>query len=143
MTTPQGHFLEGKTVLLAYEHKLTYELLVSVLKQCGVGTTISGAPSDMLVRLKEVKPDIVICEYAMEQVNGAAFIRFIRQKMKITAPVVMLIHKSDAEAQSQSRAVGVEQMVMVPFATIDIMTALKKVSGTDVVAAKRELYFGD
>jgi hypothetical protein len=32
---------------------------------------------------------------------------------------------------------------MVPFATIDIMTALKKVSGTEKVAVRRELYFGD
>ncbi len=143
MTMPQGRFLDGKTVLLVYERKLTYELLVSALKQCGAGTTVSGPPPDMLVRLKDFKPDIIICEYAMEQGNGADFVRFIRAKMGITAPVVMLIHRGDAEALSRSRIAHVEQMVMVPFATIDIMTALKKVSGTEVVAAKRELYFGD
>lgn len=143
MIMPQGRFLEGKSVLLAYQQKLTYELLLSALKQCGAGTTVSGAPSDMLVRLKEFKPDIIICEYSMEPVTGAAFIRFIRQKMKVAAPVVMLIHTGDAEAETQSRAAGIEQIVKVPFATIDIMTALKKVSGTEVAAVKRELYFGD
>ncbi len=143
MAMPQGRFLEGKTILLAYQNKLTCELLVSALKQCGAGTIVSGAPPDMLVRLKDFKPDIVVCEYTMDHVTGAAFVRFIRQKMKVTAPVVMLIHTGDAEAQSQSRAAGVEQVVVVPFATIDIMTALKKVSGTEVAAVKRELYFGD
>jgi len=143
MSTPQGDFLEGKKVLLVYERKLTCELVVSVLKQCGAGTTLSGAAPDMLVRLKDFKPDIVVCEYAMEQGNGADFVRFIRTKLKIPAPAVMLIHQGDADAQTRSRAAGVEQMVMVPFATIDIMTALKKVSGTEVAAVRRELYFGD
>ena len=143
MDSSNPRFLEGKKVVLAYERKLTHELLFSALKQCGAGTTISGAAPEMLARIKEFKPDIVICEYAMEQISGAAFIRFIRKELKIAAPAVMLIHRGDAEAQAQSRAVGVEQMVMVPFATVDIMTALKKVSGTEVAAVKRELYFGE
>jgi len=143
MNPPNPRFLESKKVVLAYERKLTHELLFSALKQCGAGTTISGAAPEMLSRLKEFKPDIIICEYAMEQINGAAFIRFIRKEMKIAAPAVMLIHRGDGEALTQSRAVGVEQMVMVPFATIDIMTALRKVSGTEVAVVKRELYFGD
>ena len=143
MTTQQTRFLEGKKVVLTYERKLTHELLFSALKQCGAGTTISGAAPEMLARLKEFKPDILICEYAMEQINGAAFVRFVRKELKIPAPAVMLIHRGDAEAMTQSRAIGVEQMVMIPFATVDIMTALRKVSGTEVAAVKRELYFGD
>lgn len=143
MITPQGRFLESKKVLLAYERKLTFDLLYSALKQCGASTIISGAPPEMMMRLKDFKPDIVVCEYAMEQVNGAAFIGFIRKEMKITVPVVMIIHRGDAEALSRSRAVGVEQIVMIPFATVDIMTALKKVSGTDIKPVKPELYFGE
>jgi DNA-binding response OmpR family regulator len=143
MASPQGRFLEGKNILLAYERKLTSDLVFSVLKQCGAGPTISGAPSQMMVRLKDFKPDIIICEYAMEVVTGAVFVGFIRKEMKITAPVVMLIHRGDTEAGSRSRAIGVEQMVTVPFATIDLMKALSKVSATEVTPAKRDLYFGE
>jgi len=140
---PQGRFLDGKKVLIAFEHKLNKELLVSALKQCGAGTTISGPPPEMLSRIKEFKPDIVLCEYDMDQVNGADFIRFIRKEMHIAAPVVMLVHRGDATAQSRCRAVGVEQILILPFANLDIMTALKKVSGTEVAAVKKELYFGE
>ena len=143
MSMPEGRFLDGKKVLIAFEHKLTQELLLSALKQCGAGQTMSGPPPDMLARIREFKPDLILCEYAMDQVNGADFVRFIRKEMKIAAPAVMLIHRGDAEALTRSHAVGVEQTVLIPFATVDIMTALKKVSGTESSQPKRELYFGD
>jgi len=143
MTMPEGRFLDGKKVLIAFEHKLTHELLLSALKQCGAGQTLSGPPPDMLARIREFKPDLILCEYAMEQVNGADFLRFIRKEMKIVVPAVMLIHRGDPEAMTRSRAVGVEQTVLIPFATIDIMTALKKASGTEAAVAKKELYFGE
>ncbi len=142
MMMRQDRFLDGKTVLFAYEHKLTHDLLISTLKQSGAGTTYSGTPADMLARLKDFKPDIIICEYAMEPVNGGAFVRFIRQKMAITVPVVMLINTGDREAQAQARLLDIEQTLTIPFATNDVLTALKKVSGGGKPVVRRELNFG-
>lgn len=133
-----ARFMAGKKVQIAYQGKLTRDVLVTALKSVGVDKTLTGTPSEMLLRAADFQPDLVMCEYAMDQLNGADFIRHLRTEIKVTAPLILVHHRGDQDAARCAREAGVQGVINIPFAVTDVVTALKAVF---VPQPKRELRF--
>ena len=134
--------LNGANVLIVYERKLTQELLASTLKQAGAGVILSCQPNEIANRHTEINPAYIFCEYSMSVLNGAQIIQQFRKILHVKAPAVMLVHRGDTDAIAQSKAVGVNVTLTVPFAVADVLAAIKAISAGGA-AKKRELYFGE
>ena len=67
-------------------------------------------------QVKEVNPDVIICDMMMMDVDGLEFCRMIKENIEMChIPVIMLTARSSVEDQVNSLNVGADAYVIKPF----------------------------
>ncbi|MBR6932746.1 MAG: helix-turn-helix domain-containing protein, partial [Bacteroidales bacterium] len=67
-------------------------------------------------QVKEVNPDVIICDMMMMDVDGLEFCRMIKENIEMChIPVIMLTARSSVEDQINSLNVGADAYVIKPF----------------------------
>ena len=67
-------------------------------------------------QVKEVSPDVIICDMMMMDVDGLEFCRMIKENIEMChIPVIMLTARSSVEDQVNSLNVGADAYVIKPF----------------------------
>lgn len=93
-----------------------------------VEATLNGA--DALVALRRARPDIVLLDLHMPEMDGLTLLRHIQERDR-TIPVVMVTANRDPHAAGEAHSAGVFAYVPKPFDLkyLDVVVALA-VSGT-------------
>jgi CheY-like chemotaxis protein len=89
--------------------------------------------------------DIILCDWEMPDINGAEFLRWVRQKSQFRdIPFIMVTAKDDQKFIESAIKSGVNDYITKPF-SIDILA--KKIKMVMAEAAKKEVsapqYLGD
>lgn len=94
------------------------ELLLTMLHGFGIGTvTQAGDGAEALLKLQDAKPDIVFVDWSMEHLDGASFVRTLRNDASNPmrhVPIIMITGHADLEHVTKARDAGINEFMVKP-----------------------------
>ena len=88
-----------------------------IMSELGFETTAACNGREALERLEEIpKPDVILVDWNMPEMNGLDFIRALRGNARFTGVVVMMV-TTETETDQMLRALsaGADEYLMKPF----------------------------
>ncbi len=115
-------------VLLADDHRIITDGLRALINGQGdmkvVGVAVNGL--DAVRRSIDTKPDVVVLDQAMPEMNGTEAAQMIRARRSATRVVILTMH-SNAEHVQRALQAGVNGYVLKASAGQELVTAIRAV----------------
>lgn len=119
-----------KKALTVDDSKTMRDMVSFTLKGAGFEVKEAGDGKEALVALSGFKPDVIITDLNMPNMNGFELIRALRADPahKFT-PILMLTTEGDDTKKAEGKAAGATGWVVKPFAPDKLIAVVKKVCG--------------
>ena len=118
---------DGLKALVLEDEPAVQTLLKKQLTSQGFQVTVASDGLDGLVKLESLKPDIIICDVMMPNLDGMAFVKAIKSHSNTQKiPVIFLTAKTDPRSMIDGINVGARFYVTKPFQLDDLMTKVQK-----------------
>lgn len=103
----------------------TTRLLASFLTDNGFSVIVSHDGQDALIKLEHERPDLIILDVVMPDVNGYSFL-FLMRKINglVPPPVIVLTQKADMA--DIFLAEGVREYLVKPYPNRELLDRIKK-----------------
>jgi CheY-like chemotaxis protein len=113
------------------------DAMAKLLKMHGYETACAMNGAEGLVQLKRSKPDLVLLDHMMPEVDGLTFLAGIRRFPKWKdLPVIMLSGIKDNAQQMKAQTLGVRQyLVKNEFTTTELLDHIEKSLGAQPATA--------
>lgn len=121
--------MQSLRILLADDHQITLEGLRTVLESqegwqvCGEARTGREA----VEQAERLKPDVVVMDFSMPEMNGLEATRRIRERLPDTEVLFLTMHESGTLAEA-AQAAGARGFVLKTEARSQLVAAVKKVA---------------
>jgi CheY-like chemotaxis protein len=100
-------------ILIVDDVPASREALVRILRQEGYEVSSARNGAEGLVRLKDKKPDLVLLDNMMPEVDGLTFLAGIRRFPKWkNLPVIMFTGLQEKTAQQRAQGLGVKEYLL-------------------------------
>jgi CheY-like chemotaxis protein len=115
-------------ILIVDDAPVGREALAKWLQRQGFQTMTARNGAEGLVRLKEMKPDLILLDHMMPEVDGLTFLSGIRRFPKWRAiPVIMLTGLKDAQTRNKANALNVSEfLVKNEYTPQDLLAQIRK-----------------
>ena len=117
----------GRHILVLEDEPAVQTLLRKQLTAHNFQVTIAGDGLDGLIKLESVRPDLIICDVMMPNLDGMGFVKAIKghgETQKI--PVIFLTAKTDPRSMIDGINVGARFYVTKPFQIDDLLAKVQK-----------------
>lgn len=117
----------GRHILVLEDEPAVQTLLKKQLTAHNFVVTVAGDGLDGLMKLESTKPDLIICDVMMPNLDGMGFVKAIKghnQTQKI--PVIFLTAKTDPRSMIDGINVGARFYVTKPFQIDDLLAKVAK-----------------
>lgn len=115
-------FGSGKHALVIEDDPAVQTLLKKQLEANGFRVTVAGDGLDGLMRLEQLRPDIILCDLMMPNLDGMTFVKAIKEhKETQKIPVIFLTAKTDPRSMIDGINVGARYYVTKPFQMDDLL----------------------
>ena len=118
---------DGKAILVLEDEPAVQTLLKKQLTAHGFTVTVAGDGLDGLMKLESMKPDLIICDVMMPNLDGMGFVKAIKGHLQTQRiPVIFLTAKTDPRSMIDGINVGARFYVTKPFQIDDLMAKVQK-----------------
>ncbi len=121
-------------------------LLCDILRGLGVGIVHTALDAvDAFKEIKITRPDLVICDQAMEPICGIEFARLLRTSQDspdIHVPIIMVTGYCDTQTVMQARDAGVNEFLAKPISAKALYLRLLEVINNPRDFVKTKSYTG-
>lgn len=117
-----------KSAILVVDDEVTYcDVVADILESYGFGTHIAYSAGGALALLESIKPDLVILDVMMPEVDGLTMLRQLRSHSEWTdIPVIVASAKVLPEDISAAFDAGADVFLPKPFTAKELKTALRE-----------------
>lgn len=114
--------LTGIHVLIIDDQALTRELVTAVFRRADAAVSVAGSVREGLERFRSASPDVVVCDLAMPEEDGFAFVRAVRaMPAPLNAtPVIALTAFGRPEERQYALASGFDEYLKKPIDPHDL-----------------------
>ncbi|MEA2491065.1 MAG: hypothetical protein QOH21_2857 [Acidobacteriota bacterium] len=114
--------LDGVRVLLVEDEVDNRKVLATALRHCGAGVECAGTAADALVVIRNWKPDVLVCDIALPDLDGCAFLTQLRARNDdaATTPALALTVLGRPGEQARITAAGFDLFRQKPIDPIDL-----------------------
>lgn len=117
-------------VLAIDDSKTIRELLRSVMEEAGFDYTSAVDGVDGVERYAEVRPDIVITDINMPNLDGYGVIDAIRKgNIDNQVPILVLTTESGDKLKQRARQAGATGWIVKPFDDVSLVSVIRRVTG--------------
>jgi DNA-binding response OmpR family regulator len=117
----------GQHVLVLEDDPSVQTLMRKQLTAHGFKVTIATDGLDGLMKLETLKPDILLCDVMMPNLDGIEFVKAIKQNTATNKiPVIFLTAKTDPRSMIEGINVGARFYVTKPFQIDDLLTKVRR-----------------
>ncbi|HEV7425862.1 MAG TPA: GAF domain-containing protein [Thermoanaerobaculia bacterium] len=118
--------LAGIKVLAIDDQAYTRDIVAAILRRCGAEVTTASSVREALQCVTASAPDVIVCDIAMPQEDGYAFVRELRASATDIAslPVIALTAFGRAEDQESALASGFDDYLKKPVEPSDLANAV-------------------
>lgn len=118
--------LAGKRIMMIDDDDVIRTLLKRVLEGVGCIAIPASGIKEALKILPENKPDLIILDLSMPELDGFSLLKFRRQnKMVSTIPVIVLSGTKDKKTIERALEMGADQFLEKPFEARIILQKLR------------------
>ena len=110
-------------ILVVDDEPQILDMLKCTLEDEGYDVDVAADGKSALVLLPEHKPDLVLLDIRMPDLDGYEVLEFIREKSEV--PVIMLTGAVDPISVYQSINLGADDYVRKPFYTRELLARIK------------------
>jgi twitching motility two-component system response regulator PilG len=101
-----------------------------ILEEQGYEATSIGNPLRALSLLFQLKPDLILCDIAMPELEGYQLCAMLRQSTTFRqTPIVMLTGKDGFIDRVKARMAGADDYLTKPFGAQELLTLVEKYVG--------------
>lgn len=119
---------DGKTIC---------DIVESILIQYAYEVIATTSPLDALGQVFQVKPDLILCDIEMPELNGYEICAMLRTSTAFKqVPIVMLTGKDGFIDRVKARMVGATDYLTKPFQTEELLTLVERYVGISPTAPK-------
>lgn len=113
-------------ILLVDDEDIIRDNLGSLLERNGFTVTVAGNGRDALDKLDKVKPDVLVMDVMMPEMNGREALRLIREDNN-WIPVILLTQIGDADERAMALEEGADDYLNKPFNTHELIARIHTV----------------
>ncbi|MHB1457301.1 MAG: response regulator transcription factor [Armatimonadota bacterium] len=128
----------SKLVLLIEDDKHIRELLPRYFSQAGMAMITATNGESGLDLLVERKPDLLLLDVNLPDLDGWAILKRIRDNIAPTKPVIMLTGRSDVPDRLMGLDLGADDYIVKPFEPLEVIARVKAVLRRSTPAAASE-----
>jgi CheY-like chemotaxis protein len=138
LTPPATEPLAGKRVLVVDDNAVAREILRRQLAGWGMQATAagSGAEAQDLCRRHDCRPDLVLIDQQMPEMDGLTLAAWMREQPDLRSTPLLILStgplKNDAE---RARGLQLHGYLTKPLTDVDVLPAVKRALGMDDIAA--------
>lgn len=134
------------TVLLVEDNMPMTELIKSLLLVFGVGEVVTAKNGkEGFEKYLAIKPDIVLTDWMMREMDGISLSRLIRTSPKSHnqfVPIIMMTGFSEKRRVIQARDAGVTEFLVKPFTAKDLYKRVEEIIERPRQFVKSDDFFG-
>ena len=120
--TPRG---PSKRILLIDDNDSLREEMANVLRHEGFTVDLAANGRIGLERLRAERPDLVICDLVMPEMDGYETLKAIRDDLELeTLPFLMLTAREEREQMRHGMELGADDYITKPFKIGDLLRAV-------------------
>ena len=110
-------------VLVVDGQQETLGMLTRTLELEGCDVAVATDGNSALALLEEHKPDLIVLDIVMPELDGFQVLNLIRQRSK--APIIMLTGKRELTSVHRALNLGADDYVSKPFSTHEVVARVK------------------
>lgn len=116
------------TKVLIVDDEEDYRIIMQdVLESGGYEVRLANDGQEGLAALEDFKPDAVLVDWMMPNMDGEAFVQKLRASGHKDIPVIMLTVKQTADDELEALHFGVDDFINKPFSAEDLLARLRAV----------------
>jgi DNA-binding response OmpR family regulator len=120
----------GRKVLVLEDEPAVQTLISKQLTAHNFKVTVASDGLDGLMKLEGLKPDLIICDVMMPNLDGMEFVKAIKANDGTQRiPVIFLTAKTDPRSMIDGINVGARFYVTKPFQLDDLLTKIQRALG--------------
>lgn len=118
----------GRHILVVEDEPAVQTLLRKQLEGAQYQVTLASDGLEGLMKLEGMKPDLIICDMMMPNLDGMGFVRAIKSNPKThSIPVIFLTAKSDPRTMIEGINVGARFYLTKPIQLDDLLSKVARV----------------
>ncbi len=114
-------------ILIVDDNRSVVRLAERALQKEGYDVITAFDGLDGLRKVKEEKPDLIILDIVMPELNGFQVLGLVRQHTK--TPVIMLTTECNMDSVKSTLALGADDYVVKPFSARDLLARVREKLG--------------
>lgn len=119
---------DKKSILIIEDEHSVRQLVSRLLTKHGFEVQIARDGLDALHQLEEVRPDLIIADVMMPNLDGLTLVKALKRRKETRAiPVIFLTAKSDPLSMIEGINSGAKFYITKPFQIEDVLTKVNKV----------------
>jgi two-component system, chemotaxis family, chemotaxis protein CheY len=120
----------AKTIMTVDDSASIRQMVVFTLKQGGYDVIEAGDGREALSKLNGAKPDMIITDLNMPNLDGIGLIRAVRSDAtRRFLPIVMLTTESQDARKQEGKAAGATGWIVKPFMPEQLLSVVRRVLG--------------
>ena len=114
------------SILIADDEPNQLELMSYNLKKAGFSIIRSENGEDALIKVEDLRPDLVILDWMMPNMSGIEVCRTLRSKKETKRiPIIILSARSEEGDKSLGLDTGADDYISKPFSPIELVSRVK------------------
>lgn len=139
--------LKNLSILVVEDTMPVRKLLISILEGMGIGRVLGTDTANRgLDMLRREKPDIIICDWEMQEKTGLDLVKEIRNRNGVltgsTVPIIMMTGYTAIPRVIQARDAGINEFIVKPFTAQEIARRIAHVINNPRDFVDAQSYFG-
>lgn len=118
----------GKTILIVDDEVGILEVLEYILADAGYSVISALNGQEALARLKETAPDLIMLDYMMPVMDGAALLKILRSDGKYSS-IPVLLSSALPEASIREHCGGYDAFLRKPYKTESLIDTITRLIG--------------
>jgi CheY-like chemotaxis protein len=114
-----------KTILVVDDEFANAETLAMLLEEEGYKVSCAANGAQGLIKVEEVRPDLVLTDFMMPVMNGAELGRQLRSRGSL-ADIKVIMQSSLPEDMARAQWDGYDAYIRKPFAVDDLLDLVKR-----------------
>jgi len=121
---------KGRKILVLEDEPAVQTLIFKQLVAQGFDVTVASDGLDGLMKLESIKPELIICDVMMPNLDGMEFVKAIKANNGTQQiPVIFLTAKTDPRSMIDGINVGARFYVTKPFQLDDLLSKIQRALG--------------
>ena len=118
----------GKTILIVDDELGILEVLEYILADAGYSVVSALNGQDALGRLRENVPDLIVLDYMMPVMDGAALLKILRSDGKFSS-IPIVLSSALPEANIREHCAGYDAFLRKPYKTESLIDTISRLIG--------------